>query len=39
LAATILFHLAISSPLLLGIAAHKTRHRPVDGPSSVACAS
>jgi hypothetical protein len=39
LIATILFHLAITSPLLLGIAAHKTRHRPADGPSLVAWAS
>lgn len=39
LAATVLFHLLISSPLLLGMAAHKTRQATQDGPGSVAWAS
>jgi hypothetical protein len=37
--ATVLFHLLISSPLLLGMAAHKTRPPTPDGPGSVAWVS
>src|SRR5262245_56916116 len=36
---TVLIHLLISAPLLLGFAAHKKPSQPQDGPGSVECSS